>query len=107
MPKEHYGPKKSSGRKQAELDRLWQKQIQLDREIATEARQCAKNGSRTARHVNLCADMVKLKNEYEKLKGGGAYNPHNADHTDQVTIRKFLGDRTGKTGPDTHTTLED
>ncbi len=105
--KEHYGPKKSSGPRQAELDRLWRKQIQLDSEIAIEARQCAKNGSRTDRHKNLCNDMLKLKAEYEKLKGGGAYNPHNPDHADAITTRKFLGDRTGKTGGDTHVDLED
>lgn len=93
--------------KQQDLDILWRKMRQLDREITQEARNCAAQGRRTKRHETLCSDMKKLKDEYEKLKGGGSYNSLSLDHGERHTTRSVIKNQMGQAGPDTHHKLED
>lgn len=104
--KEHYGkPKGKSG----VADSLWAKMRALDPQISAEERNCVKrsDGGHSDACKNMKRDMVKLRAEYEKVKGGGTHNPLSPDSNDLITTRKFLGDRMGKTGEDSHTRLED
>ena len=97
--------------KNEELDRLWNLIIQCSNELKIEAKHCKAGGANctdgvTTHYRKLQADMRKLKAEYEKVKGGGAYDPTDQSHIELASKKKFLGDHYGKTGPETHTRLE-
>ena len=93
--------------KNSEMDRLWTEMRRLDRELSIESRECGKRGEMTVHYKKLKADMEKVKDEYEKVKGGGAYNPLNPAHGEQSTRNKVLGAFLGRTGHDTHHRLDD
>lgn len=62
---------------------------------------CRKQARRTARYENLVRDGRKLKDELEKVNRSVPFNPTKLAHLEAMSKKKYLGDRRGKTGPDT------
>lgn len=100
------GYNQSNLRKNALLNKLWDRLIQLDRAMKAEAANC-RTGIPSQAYKNLKADLEKAKAEYEKASGKGSYDPANPGHGERVmrssTVDKFLG----RKGSDSHYGLED
>ncbi|MEQ1920410.1 MAG: hypothetical protein ABL955_14565 [Elusimicrobiota bacterium] len=98
-----YGKSINAGKKHSAAEANWTKQLALDRAISVEEKSCTK---RQDGHSEACKrmkkDMEKLRAEYARITGGKQHNPHDHDSNDEVTLRKFLGDRHGKSGSDSH-----
>lgn len=75
--------------------KFWdEKIIPKERELRVLSLECKKQGRRTQAYDNAVADMNKLKDEYEKIKGGKPYDPHSLGDVEsaaEATARKFLG----------------
>lgn len=93
--------------KKQEMDRLWREIMKVEMEVRAELAVCKKEARRTKHYDSLCADMRKLKAEYEKVKGMGSFDPMSVSQNQTMMDRKRQGDKTGRTGPDSHHGLED
>ena len=93
--------------KASELERLWREMRAMDLELKAEAFVCSKLGKKTKAYASLCRDMANLKTEYEKLKGGGTYNPMSLAHGEIATAKTAMGKMMGKMGPDSHAKLQE
>lgn len=88
--------------KNARMDKLWRQILEKDREIVEETLECRRRQSQTERYKTLASDMRKLKAEYEREKGTGAFDPSSQAHHDNIEKQVILGEALGKSGPDTH-----
>lgn len=86
-------------KKKTEADKFWdEKVVPKERECQAELANCKKQGRRTLAYDNLCRDLNKLKAEYEAMKGGKSYDPHNLADVESAaerTARQYLGENRG------------
>jgi hypothetical protein len=94
----------SVNKKNSELERLWNLMMKISQTMTQEAK--ANPGRVTAYWQTLQRDQQKLKDEYEKLKGGGTYNPQSIKHGETMTRNKVVDAFLGRKGPDSHNSLE-
>lgn len=77
-----------------ELRAIWAKIQEKDKEVREELATCKQQGRRTQRYETLLKDSARLKEEYEKVKGGKPYDPHNLGDVESAaarTLRQFKG----------------
>ncbi len=74
--------------KDEELRKIWSQIEEKEKEIAGYVAEAKKKGSRPLAYDNAIKDMAKLKQEYEKVRGGKPFDPHNIDDLDQASSRQ-------------------